>query len=55
MEDAVVPKDDYINYEIIIDDDDSLDSDIYPPKKVILEIGGVDNETERRGIEVVDS
>ena len=30
----------------MIDDDDSLASDIDPPQNIILETEGVDNETE---------
>ena len=50
MEDAVVPNDENNN-------DDILDSDIYPPNN-ILETEGVDrtgNETEEKKIEGVDS
>ena len=32
-----------INYEITIDDDNSLDSEIYPLQNEILEIEGVGN------------
>ena len=48
MEDTVTPNDEYINYEIIIDDNCSLDLDIDPP---LLEIEEVESETEVREIE----
>ena len=50
VEDAIVSNDKEINNEIIIDDDDSVGSDIYPPPttKRILEIEGLENETEGR-------
>ena len=40
-EDEVAPNDKDINNEIIIDDDDSLSSEIDPPPNEILEIEGV--------------
>ena len=55
VEDAVVPNYEDINDDIIIDDDDSLTSDIDPPKNEILEMEGVDNETEVMYIEGMDS
>ena len=48
VEDTVTPNDEYINYEIIIDDNYSLDLDIEPP---LLEIEEVESETEVREIE----
>ena len=38
VEDAVAPNDEYINYEIIIYDDESFVSDISPLQNEILEI-----------------
>ena len=47
LEDVVVPNDEDINYDmIIIDDDDSLASDINPLQNEILEIEEVDSEHE---------
>ena len=44
VEDIVIKNDEYIKDEIIIDDDDSLASDIYPLQNEILGIEGVENE-----------
>ena len=41
-----MPNDEDINDNMIIDDDYSLASDIDPPSNEILDIEGVDNETE---------
>ena len=46
--------DEYINDEIIIDDDKSLASDIDSLQKTIVEIEGVENKHKGREVEVVD-
>ena len=46
MEDASVPNDEDINYEIIIYGDDSFASDIDPLQNKLLKIEGVNNENE---------
>ena len=53
MEDVVAPNDGGINYEIIINDDNILDSEIDTLQNEILEIEGVNNETpsENEGVD----
>ena len=53
MEDAVVPNDEDIENEIIVDDYDSLALEIDPLQNKILLIEGVDNENEGGRIEGV--
>ena len=48
VEYSVVPNDEDINDDIIIDGDDSLASDIDPLQKLIMNIEGGDNENEGR-------
>ena len=55
MEDPVLQNYEDINYDIIIDDDDSLASAIDPLENKILEIEGVYNENKGRKIEEVDA
>ena len=53
-----MPNDENANDKITTDNDESLASDIDPPPKKLLEIEGVgrvDNETEERKTEGVDS
>ena len=55
VKDAVVKNDENFNYEIIIDDDDSLASDIHPLQNKVMVIEEVGNETEGKEMEEVDS
>ena len=50
MEDVVAPNDGGINYEIIINDDNILDSEIDTLQNEVMEIEGVDNETKGREV-----
>ena len=50
MEDGVVPNDEYINDEIITDEDDSLVSDINLLQNEMMGMEGVANEHERSEI-----